>query len=361
MKRILLSCILCIGLVLPGVVMGEAHEDNASVSLYGRLWPKITYTSPSDGDPKTDITDALSRLGVSADYRLSDTLTAIALAEVRVNLGSDESEDFFTEHLGYVGLQSSDLGLLAIGTQWNPYYNIVAAVTDVYYHRASPFGYDNQGPFREEQIVRYALSFSGLNLDLGVQLKSQAGGEDFDKVYAGVGYSYGPVYVGIGYLAHEMAPKVTEMLRLQDPGPDHGHGPYVEKVKTSQDRGRREYIGLGASLNVTDDLYFAITYQSVQYDMGRPDRDTLDLVGSYSFGTGYTLTAGFFTYDPNTDTSDPDHVGYNLTLIKSLNDNVRVFAEWLRKDYQDDNSDHRGETVDALSVGLRIAFSAKVL
>ena len=330
MKRILVSCLLCIGLALPGVVLSDAHGDNASVSLYGRLWPKVTFTSPSDGDQSTDITDALSRLGVSADYKLSDTLTAIAQAEVRVNLGSDGSEDFFTEHLGYVGLQSSDLGLVAIGTQWNPYYNTVAAVTDVYYHRASPFGYDNLGPFREEQIVRYALSFSGLNLDLGVQLKGQEeSDDDFDKVYAGLGYSYGPVYVGLGYLG-------------QDMGTD-----------------RRDYIGLGASLNVTDDLYFAITYQSVQYDMS-PDRDTLDLVGSYSFGMGYTLTAGIFTYDPDADTSDPDHMGYNLTLIKSLNDNVRVFAEWLRKDYQDD-SDSSGETVDALSLGLRIAFNAKVL
>lgn len=328
MKRILVSCLVCIGLALPGMAVSEEHEDNVSVSLYGRLWPKVTYTSPSDGDPSTDITDALSRLGVSADYKLSDTLSAIAQAEVRVNLGSDGSADFFTEHLGYVGLQSSDLGLLAIGTQWNPYYNIVAAVTDVYYHRASPFGYDNEGPFREEQIVRYALSFSGLNLDLGVQMKGQSeSDEDYDRVYAGVGYSYGPVYVGVGY----MGDATTE----------------------------RDLVGLGASWSVTDDLYFAITYQSIAYDMDL-DGDTLDLVGSYSFGTGYTLTGGIFTYDPNTDTSDPDHLGYNLTLIKSLNDNVRVFAEWLRKDYQDD-SDSAGETVDALSLGLRIAFSAKVL
>ena len=117
---------MCIGLALPGVALSDAHGDNASVSLYGRLWPKVTYTSPSDGDPSTDITDALSRLGVSADYKLSDTLSAIAQAEVRVNLDRDgdsrnnkyvglEKKDvdyFLTEHLGYVGLQSSDLGLL---------------------------------------------------------------------------------------------------------------------------------------------------------------------------------------------------------------------------------------------------------
>jgi len=313
------------------MAVSEEHGDNVSVSLYGRLWPKVTYTSPSDGDPSTDITDALSRLGVSADYKLSDTLSAIAQAEVRVNLGSDGSEDFFTEHLGYVGLQSSDLGLLAIGTQWNPYYNIVAAVTDVYYHRASPFGYDNEGPFREEQIVRYALSFSGVNLDLGVQMKGQSeGDEDYDRVYAGVGYSYGPVYVGLGYMGDA----------------------------TSMEQ--RDLFGLGASWSVTDDLYLAVTYQSVQHDDPNPNGETLDVAASYSFDGGYTLTGGFFTYDPNSDTSDPDHLGYNLTLIKSLNDNVRVFAEWLRYDFQDD-SDSSGETVDHLSLGLRIAFSAKVL
>ena len=329
MKQILVSCLLCIGLALPGVVMSEAHGDNLDVSLYGRLWPKVTYTSPSDGDPSTDITDALSRLGVSANYKLSETLTAVALAEVRINLGHDGAEDFFTEHLGYVGLQSSDLGFFAIGTQWNPYYNIVAAVTDVYYHRSSPFGYDMRGPFREEQIVRYAHSFSGLNLDLGAQLKGQGEGvdDDFDKVYAGVGYSYGPVYVGLGYLG-------------QDMGTD-----------------RRDYAGIGASWNVTGDLYLAITYQSIQYDLDA-DEDSLDAAATYSFGTGYTLIAGFFTFDDDTDTSDPHHVGYNLTLVKALTGNVKVFAEWLRKDFEE--GDHPNDTEDQLSLGIRIDFNAEI-
>ena len=73
MKRILLSCMLCFVLVLPGLAMSEEHEDNTSVSLYGRLWPKVTFTSSSDLDQKTDITDAISRLGVAANYKLTDT------------------------------------------------------------------------------------------------------------------------------------------------------------------------------------------------------------------------------------------------------------------------------------------------
>ena len=236
MKRIVVSCLLCLAVGLPGMAMSDGHESNVSVSLYGRLWPKVTYVSPSEGDQKTDITDAISRLGVAANYKLTDSLTAVALAEVRVNLNSngdgrkpDEGQYFLTENLGYVGLESSDLGLFAIGTQWNPYYNIVAGVTDVYYHASSPFGYDNVGPFREEKIVRYAHSFSGLNLDLGTQLKGQgAGDEDYDKVYAGLGYSYGPVYVGLAYLGD-----ASEMEQ-------------------------RDFVGIGASLSLIDDLYICM-------------------------------------------------------------------------------------------------------
>ena len=180
---------------------------------------------------------------------------------------------FLTENLGYVGLQSSNLGLFAIGTQWNPYYNIVAAVTDVYYHAASPFGYDNEGPFREEKLVRYALSFSGLNLDLGVQMKGQSGGdEDYDRVYAGVGYSYGPVYVGLGYLGDA----------------------------TSMEQ--RDLFGLGASWSVTDDLYLAVTYQSIRRD------DPVRMEKRWTWrppipSTGATLSPG--ASSPTTPTMTP--------------------------------------------------------
>ena len=173
--------------------------------------------------------------------------------------------------------------------------------------------------------MRYAHSFGGLNLDLGVQLKGQdegAGSEDYDEVYAGVGYSYGPVYVGLGYMG------------VAD-GPD--------------------YAGLGASLSVTDDLYLAVTYQSIQTPDG-PDQESLDLAATYSFRGGYTLIAGIFTHDTK---SDLELFGNNLTLVKSLTSNVRVFAEWLRKDFQE--GDRKDETEDALSLGLRISFDAKIL
>ena len=342
MKRMLLSCLLCLVLGLPGVVMSGEHDDKTDVSLYGRLWPKVTYSSPSNDDPSTDITDAISRLGVSASYKLTDTLTAVALIEARVNLNqdgdgrnpvdldkdgnivSDKTEYFLTENLGYVGLESSHLGPRRHRHAVEPVLQHRGGGDRRLLPQLQPFGYDQEGPFREEQIVRYALSFSGVNLDLGVQLKSQAGiDDDFDKVYAGVGYSYGPVYVGLGYLG-------------QDMGAD-----------------RRDYAGLGASLSLTDDLYLALTYQAIEYDLAS-DADSLDVAATYAFGPGYTLIGGIFTYDHD-DADADDHVGYNLTLVKALTGNVKVFAEWLRKDFQDDS------TRDELSLGIRIDFNAQVI
>ena len=333
MKKVLLTGLLCFLLGLPGMVMSAEHEENTSISLYGRLWPKVTYSNPSEGDPSTDITDAISRVGVAANYKLTDTLTAVALMEARVNLNRngdgrkpDQGDYFLTENLGYVGLESSNLGLFAIGTQWNPYYNIVAAVTDVYYHSSSPFGYDEVGPFREEKLVRYTHSFSGLNLDLAAQMKNQnEGDEDYDKVYAGVGYTYGPVYVGVAYLGDASAME------------------------------HRDYVGIGASLSLIDDLYIAVTFQSLEYDES-PDRETWDVAATYSFGKDYTLIGGVFVYDDDVDTSDPQHTGYNLTLVKALTGNVKVFTEWLRKDYSDSD-----QTDDQFSLGIRIDFNAQII
>ena len=128
------------------------------------------------------------------------------------------------------------------------------------------------GPFREEQIVRYALSLGDVSLDLGTQLKGQGeGDEDYDKVYAGLGYSYGPVYVGVAYLGD-----ASEM--------EH-----------------RDFLGIGASLSLMEDLYLAITYQSLDYEMSA-NRESLDVAATYSFGQGTRLSPAC---SPTTPMSTP--------------------------------------------------------
>ena len=129
-----------------------------------------------------------------------------------------------------------------------------------------------------------------------MQLKGQpVVDEDRDKVYGGVGYSFGPMYVGVGY-----------------PGQDLG----ME---------RREYFGHGASWGMTDKLCVPDTYQIIGYEVS-PGRDSLDVADTYCFGPGYTLAGGFFAYDAGRDTSGPHQRGHNPTLVEALTDDVKAFA-----------------------------------
>ena len=183
----------------------EAMVKDTDVSIYGRFWPRVTYNSVDGGDSSTDITDALSRVGIKANTQITETLSAVLHGEWDVDI--EANGNFGDARLAYVGLQSESMGMVAIGKQWDPYYNLVAEVTDIYYHRASPFGYDNQGPFRSTNLVTYANSIGGLKINAGMQVDGSVdngdGGTHSDNVDAasvGASLRSGPVYIGVSYL-----------------------------------------------------------------------------------------------------------------------------------------------------------------
>ena len=139
---------------------------DTDVSIYGRFWPRVTYMD--NGGGSTDITDALSRVGLKANTQITETLSAVLHGEWDVDI--EANGDFGDARQAYVGIQSSHLGFVGISKQWDPHFNVTAEVTDIFYHRASPFGYDNEGPFRSNNLVRYANSIGGLGVDVGVQV-----------------------------------------------------------------------------------------------------------------------------------------------------------------------------------------------
>ena len=114
----------------------EAMVKDTDVSIYGRFWPRVTYNDVSGGDSSTDITDALSRVGLKANTQITETLSAVLHGEWDVD--TEANGDFGDARQAYVGLRSEDLGMVAIGKQWNPYFNTIAEVTDIFYHRAIP-------------------------------------------------------------------------------------------------------------------------------------------------------------------------------------------------------------------------------
>ena len=68
----------------------------------------MTYTSQDDDNDKSsvNITDALSRLGVAADAKVTETLTALLRGEWRVDL-ENSGGDFSQAHLSLRRLRAS--------------------------------------------------------------------------------------------------------------------------------------------------------------------------------------------------------------------------------------------------------------
>ena len=319
----------------------EAMVKDTDVSIYGRFWPRVTYNSVDGGDSSTDITDALSRVGIKANTQITETLSAVLHGEWDVDI--EANGNFGDARLAYVGLGSEGMGMVAIGKQWDPYYNLVAEVTDIFYHRQSPFGYDQQGPFRSTNLVTYANSIGGLKINAGMQVDGVSGSNDggthsdnVDATSVGASLRSGPVYIGVSYLRQNQDDR---MIKVMDE--------YIQENR------ERNFFGVGGSLNVMEDLYLAVTYQYItdNYDDGSElNPFTLDVVASYSFGGGITALAGYFMSDPD---DGSELMGYNVTLIKEVHPALDVFAEWVLadKDQNDENT---------FSLGFRYDFNVQI-
>ena len=323
--------------------VAEATKKHG-VTVYGSLRPSLTYTD--DGaDTNYDVTDFLTRVGVKGHVAITEGLTAIYQGEWDADIEADG--DFGDARQAYVGLQTG-LGQVAIGKQWDPHFNIVAEVTDIFNHSSSPFAYDERGPFRTNNLVTYMAHMGGLNIQAGARFdgatdNADASGDDgsatepddMDAGSIGLGYRMGPLYVGASYL----------------------------EVHGAEDH-ERTLTGVGGSMDVTETLYLAFTYQDIEDDnvavadgvVVDRDQSSLDIAAAMALGGGYKLKASYFDWDGDEGEymDERSFDGYNLTLEKQLNDQVRVHAEWLQRDI--DNQDEH----DHISVGFRYDFEAEL-
>ena len=355
-----------------------AKQDDVNVSLYGRFWPRVTYRD--EDSSSLDITDALSRVGIKADSKVYDGLTAVLHGEWDVDIEDDSR--FADARLAYTGLKSDNWGTILIGQQWDPHFNITAEVTDIYYHRNSPFGYDEgPGPFRTDNLIRYAHSVGAWKWDIGIQVNGNADGgngggtnnnsapgiesivvnstttdtisfEEEDNVDAasiGVGYNFGNAYLGISYLVQSLHDfRITRT---------------AAGTITPIARGdvERTYLGIGGSWKPYDGLYLAFTYQDIENEqlLGSDlDQNTIDLLASWDLGNDYNLITGYFSHDDDIDTAASGEVdGLNVTLIKKLNDNSKWFAEWVNFSFDEDRASGEDD-INTFSLGFRYDFNA---
>ncbi len=351
---------------------GFGLTEKSKLSFYGSIRPALTYFDNqvrdlngfnyeiASDDSSLEVTDFFTRVGVKGETDVGYGLTAFARVEMEIDIG--QAGDF-QQRLAFAGFEGA-FGRLAIGRQWHPHYNTIVEVTDVYNHRSSPFGYDQQGPFRRPNLVTYSKAFNvgggSLKLDTGVQFSRDAGNVSgsndnrpgADSGAIGLGFKNDLFYLGASYLERKR---------------DNGLS--------------REYYGLGASISPIDNLYLAATVQKIEQERGATGDDnghSIDLVGSYGFGNGYKIILGWFDVDaaglPGADNNDQAvpcaaqgiittgtgscgyTSGYNVTLQRQVSDNFRVFAEWLHFEY-DNNAPDLEDSVNAISTGVRYDFS----
>lgn len=325
--------------------VAEATKKQGVV-VYGSLRPSLTYTDDGD-DTNYDVTDFLTRVGIKGHVDISEGLTAIYQGEWDADIEADG--DFGDARQAYVGVRTG-LGQIAIGKQWDPHFNIVAEVTDIFNHRSSPFAYDDISPFRTNNLVTYMAHMGGLNIQAGARFDgasdddnasnngSASKPDDADAGSVGIGYRMGPLYAGVSFL----------------------------EVHHAQDR-EQTFMGLAASMDVSENLYLAVTYQDIEDD-DRPvsdgvvdlDQSSLDIAAAMALGGGYKLKASYFDWDGDEDAHADlagdlrSFDGYNLTLENQINKNLRVHLEWLQRDI--DNQDEH----DHISIGFRYDFEAEL-
>lgn len=308
----------------------QARKEDYGVTVYGSFRPALTYNDFGNGESSTDVTDFFSRIGFKGDIKVNDNLTAFYQGEWDIDVEADA--DFGDARLGFVGLEGS-FGRIALGKQWSPHYNIVAEATDLFNNRSSPFGYDEASPFRTNQMVTYSYTRGGFKLDAGLQFngstENSAGGdnseanstEHVDSGSIGVSYSFGDFYVGASYLDQQL---------------------------DSDDE--RDFRAVAGSWKINDALYVAVTYQDIERSVNAVtyEQSSLDIAGSYALSNNYTFKTSYFEWDG--DGKGRTFDGYNFTLEKQLNGSVRVFVEWLSRDFEND------EKQEGVSIGVRYDF-----
>ncbi|MCW8345716.1 porin [Vibrio sp. ZSDZ65] len=278
------------------------------------------------------------RINFEATQDLGNGFTADAKGEWALNMlnGGDNS---FTTRLGYIGVSHEEMGRVAVGTQWAPYYN-AGGVADLPIAFANDFLYDNHGALgtgRAESMVAYSNAFDfanagALNVGLGWQGASDINNNDADatpaveesKYHVGqraqvaLGYDVAGFGINYAYTGGDIASKAGTAQILDDKATSHlvsakygtyGKGLYVAGVYAMNDYMNSYDATVSATkanglqlddtkayeailaYGLSNSLNLSINYESVKYDGDKV------LGAGYQGETIYSTTAIQAEYD----------------------------------------------------------------
>jgi len=301
---------------------GKAATSATTINFYGSLRPTFGVTS-TDAVDSWDVGDALSRIGVAAQHKLSNGMTGFVKGEFKVQIQGDAH--FGDTRKAYVGIKG-DFGRVAIGKQDTTHFATIAGPVDIFNRANTPLAYDDVSLFRQQEMISYRKSFGKLEFRAEAQFKGDASpNEGSDLVNAGINYRGDDFSVAIAYLTRDFE------------GADENT------------------FGLSASKNVGD-WYFGAAYLDLTRDIADGDVSTLDVVATYALNEQYKLLFGASKLDDGlTANISNDVTRINSTLEWQGSKDFRLFVE-----YQNNNYSHQHQKdSDQLMVGMRYNFDYK--
>lgn len=144
------------------------NSEGSTISLGGYVDVGIGEYSSDE----VEVHQVSPRLNVSGTQDVGNGITVDAKGEWALKY-LDGGDTSFTTRLGYIGMTHEQMGRLAVGTQWAPYYD-VAGVADKPIAFANDFIYSNHGNLgtgRGDKMVTYrkGLAFGDdMSLDFGL-------------------------------------------------------------------------------------------------------------------------------------------------------------------------------------------------
>ncbi|WP_428774140.1 porin [Vibrio sp.] len=135
------------------------NQDGSTFAMGGHVTAAVG-ASDNTNNGNTQVQTISPRINFEATQQISDAVTVDAKGEWQMNM-LDGGKETFKTRLGYIGATHEQLGRIAVGTQWSPFY-VVAKVADAPIIFANEFLYDNQyalGTARSEKMAAYSNTF----------------------------------------------------------------------------------------------------------------------------------------------------------------------------------------------------------
>ncbi len=206
MKKSLIALAIAATAAAPMAASAASHGASGA-TVYGSFRADLV---SNGGD--LDISDGGSRYGVKGSHDLGNGLTGV----YRIELKAKTDTANFPEggRLSYVGI-AGGFGTVALGQQWTPYYNVVAASSDV---MAGGFTSFYSGVYRTGNALAYVFP-GGSPISGAVALVidgDSADEDDVDAVNAGFSFAAGPMTIGLGI--HDAAAAADTLVGLSIAG-----------------------------------------------------------------------------------------------------------------------------------------------